>query len=114
MNNANTEAYSLYMPSGTAYSLAFVLFALSPMPVCLPDIPPTTGTVNMTMVISKEDVVEEVAPASSTDCAEEDADEREWMQQFANSEDFLSHLVSEVREERRQGILLPLEVIFDD
>lgn len=45
---------------------------------------------------------------------EEEEDERLWVEQFANSEDFLMQLASEARESRRLGLLMPLETIFDD
>lgn len=45
---------------------------------------------------------------------EEEADEHLWEEQFAKSGDFLTQLFAEADEARRQGILLPLETIFDD
>ncbi len=44
----------------------------------------------------------------------EEADEREWALQFAASGDFLMQLVAEAREERRQGLLLPLDTVLDE
>ena len=45
---------------------------------------------------------------------EEQEDERLWTEQFANSEDFLMQIASDAREACHQGLLLPLETIFDD
>lgn len=44
----------------------------------------------------------------------EDEDERLWAKQFEHSEDFLMQLVSDAREARHQGLLLPIETILDD
>ena len=44
----------------------------------------------------------------------EDEDERLRAEQFAHSEEFLKQLVSDAREARHQGLLLPIETILDD
>ena len=81
-----------------------------------PDYRSTTGATTMPVIHLKKDADKEVAsdfPRFGTP-QEEEEDERLWAEQFANSEDFLIQLVTEAREERRQGLLLPLEIIFDD
>ena len=72
----------------------------------------TTITATSTKKHSKKEASSDFPRFSTPE--EEEADERLWAEQFANSEDYLAQLVAEAHDANRQGLLLPLETIFDD